>query len=63
MSGSMDELFSDMDDEAFKEGMEFMNNLLFGAPADIKNTSDYGTFLGERPDKKRMIVHFDDEED
>ena len=63
MGGSMDELFGDIGEETFKEGMEFMNNLLFGAPPDIKNISDHGTFLGERPDKKRMIVHFDDEEE
>ncbi|MHA1150586.1 MAG: hypothetical protein ACTSR8_20390 [Promethearchaeota archaeon] len=60
--GSIEDIFGDLDDDSLKEGMEFMNNLLFGAPPDIKNISNHGTFLGERSDKKRIIVYFDEEE-
>ena len=63
---SLDKLYDMFDDSMGNlsaEEMKLMNSLFPNIPEKkVDDLGNHGTFIANRPDKKKMIVHFEDED-
>ncbi|MBD3342098.1 MAG: hypothetical protein GF353_23560 [Candidatus Lokiarchaeota archaeon] len=58
------EMFDGNMEDLSRDDLNMMNAMMGGFQMkDVDDMSSHGTFVAERPDKKRMIVSFDDEEE